>query len=109
MTRGAEASLSKTAHYQARPYSPEPRAQRKVSHHRLWRGPSAANKIACSSPALVHAHANKEHQKPFKGHNRQVTMLGQMEMPGDGGLLLRDWSARAICAAMRGDFRLPQI
>src|ERR1700736_1031526 len=52
--------------HQANPNRPESGAQSEVSHHVCRCRPSATNNISQSHSALVHAHADVEHQQPFK-------------------------------------------
>src|SRR5208283_1263749 len=62
--------------HQANPQNPKSGAKSDVFHHVCRRRPSATNKIAQSQSALVHAHADVEHQQPFKNQYRNVTSHG---------------------------------
>src|ERR1700676_119833 len=61
---------------QANPNRPEPCAQGDIFNHIFWRRPSAANEIAQTHSALVHSHADVEHEQPFRDEHRNVTRHG---------------------------------
>src|ERR1700736_4529 len=58
--------------HQANPQRPQACAYHDVFHRLSRCSPSAANKIAQTYSALVHAHADIEHQQPFKDHYRNI-------------------------------------
>src|ERR1700676_179455 len=62
--------------HQADPDGPERCAQSDVFHHVFRSCPAAADKIAQTDSALVYAHADIEHQQPFKDEHRNVTGHG---------------------------------
>src|SRR6266436_470706 len=74
--RGIRSAAQDMRIHQADPHRPEACAESDVFHHLFWRRPSAANKIAQTHSALVHAHADVEHQQPFRDEYRDVTRHG---------------------------------
>ena len=74
--RGIRSAAQDMRIHQADPHRPEPCAQIDLFYHLFRRRPSAANKIAQTHSALVHAHADIQHQKPCRDEHRNVTRHG---------------------------------
>lgn len=74
--RGIRSAAEEMRILQTDPQRPERSAECEVGYNVCWSGPSAANQITQTNPALVHAPADIEHQEPFRNKHGNVTRHG---------------------------------
>ena len=86
--RGIRSAAEEMGILQADPQGPERRAQGEVLQDVCWRGPAATDEIAQTHSALVHTHADVEHQEPFGDEHGDVTRHSVLVRGGWLGVLL---------------------